>query len=67
MEQIKKIISDKINDVINKSDLWITRKELARMAGVSEGTLYKVLKGDGSLDSINKVAETLNINILELK
>jgi DNA-binding phage protein len=63
MEKIKKQLADKINKALDTSDLWITRKELAKMAGVSETALYNVLKGKASIDSALKVAKVLGIEL----
>ncbi len=63
MKQLKQKISLEIKKTLENSELWITRKVLARMAGVSETTLYSALKGEGSLDNLMKVAKVLNIKI----
>lgn len=63
MKQLKTKISLEIKKTLENSELWITRKALSKMAGVSESTLYNALKGEGSLDSLMKVAKTLNIEI----
>ena len=63
MKQLKNKISLEIKKVLETSELWITRKALAKMAGVSESTLYQALKGEGSLDNLMKVAKVLNIKI----
>lgn len=63
LKQLKNKISLEIKKTLENSELWITRKELAKMAGVSETTLYQALKGKASLDSLMKVAKVLNIKI----
>jgi DNA-binding phage protein len=63
MKQLKNKISIEIKKAVENSEFWITRKALARMAGVSETTLYKGLNGEGSLDNLMKVAKVLNIEI----
>ena len=63
MKQLKIKISEQINEILDKSDLWITRTELAKMAGISETTLYLVLKGKASVDYMLKVCKVLNIKI----
>ena len=63
MEKIKQQLAAKIKKVLDTSDLWITRKELARMAGISETALYNVLKCKASIDSALKVAKVLKIEL----
>ena len=63
MKKLKTKISIEIKKTLENSELWITKKELARWAKMSESTLYKALKGEGSLDNLMKVAKVLNIKI----
>lgn len=63
MKKLKTKISIEIKKTLENSEFWITRKELAKMAEVSETTLYNALKGQGSLDNLMKVAKVLNIEI----
>lgn len=68
-KKIKEALAKKINDALNKNyksdnPRWITRKELAKIAGISESVLYLVLKGEASVDSALKVCKVLNIKLL---
>lgn len=63
-KKIKDALAKKINDALDSYDLWITRKQLAKMAGISESVLYLVLKGEASVDSALRVCKVLNIELL---
>ena len=63
MEKTKKQIGIKIKETLDNSEIWITRSELAKKTGLSEQTIYNVLNGKASVDSIIKVALVLKIDI----
>ncbi len=61
--ELKKKISLEIKRAWDNNEFWVKRYEVAEMAGVSPTTLYNVLNGRGSLESIMMVAGVFNINI----
>ena len=65
IKNIKLHISGLIKKELAKTDLWITRRELAEMAGVGQATIYNVLNGTASTDSMHKVAKILNIKYIK--
>jgi len=70
MEKIKQQLTAKIKKemddlkkVSDNSNRWVTRKEFAKIVGISETCLYNVLKGKASIDSALKVAKVLKIEL----
>jgi len=53
-----------INHQIEISDMWIKKYELAEVTGLSLSTINNVFKGTASIESVEKVAKALNIEII---
>jgi predicted transcriptional regulator len=64
VEKIKQELARRINEELDNYDLWITRKQLAKMAGISESTLYLVLKGKATVDYALRVCKVLKIELI---